>query len=188
VERRELISALQPMLGQVNVRVWSTALLEDAIRQALTGMRVQLTVSEVEDGKVTLAGVLPPSISKDRLEQSPQRDVPGIASIDLKVVSIADAMQWLRDQIAGIGIPDQTLSIARQDDSLVVHGRLDAGKEGAWHDLVSAFGQRFGPELSLQDDVTIAAAAAEPAEIAPTVRLQHTSDQSRTAGLHHARQ
>jgi type III secretion system YscD/HrpQ family protein len=168
VQRRELISALQPMLGKVNVRVWSTALLDDAIRQALAGMRLQLDVYGVADGKVTLTGVLPPSISRDRLEQNLQRDVPGIASIDLQVVSIADAIQWLRDQSAGIGIPDQTLSITRQGDSLAVAGRLDAGKEGAWRDLTSAFGQRFGAKLSLQDDVTFAAAAPKPVAITPT--------------------
>ncbi|HLT01071.1 MAG TPA: EscD/YscD/HrpQ family type III secretion system periplasmic domain-containing protein, partial [Geminicoccaceae bacterium] len=160
-QRRELISALQPMRGQVNVRVWSTALLQDSIRQALAGMRLQLDVAQVENGKVTLTGVLPPSISKERLQQNLQRDVPGIASIDLQVVSVAEAMQWLRDQIAGIGIPAQTLSITRQGDSLVVDGRLDAAKESAWHDLVSAFGQRFSPELGLQDDVTFATATAE---------------------------
>ena len=84
------------------------------------------------------------------------------------MVSIADALHWLRDQIAGIGIPDQTLSIARQGDSLMVEGRLAASQEGAWQDLVSAFGHRYGAELSLADDVTVAAASAEPElEITP---------------------
>jgi type III secretion system YscD/HrpQ family protein len=158
-QRRELLAALQPLQGSVDVRVWSTALMDQSIRQVLAGMRLQLDVSEIKEGKVVLAGVLPESVSEDQLRQALQRDVPGIASLDLKVVSESAASRWLRDQIVGIGVPEGTLSITPSDHSFVVDGRLDTSLEGKWRDVVTAFGQRYGSQLALRDNVTFGSEA-----------------------------
>jgi type III secretion system YscD/HrpQ family protein len=128
-------------------------------------MRLDLAVADVKEGKVVVTGVLTGSISEAELRERLQRDVPGIASIDLQVVSLAEATRWLGEQIAGIGVPGQTLTVARDGKGLTVDGGLPASQEGAWRDLVKAFGQRYGSRLSLQDDVTFA--AAPPVEQTP---------------------
>jgi type III secretion protein D len=153
-QRRELLAALQPLQGSLDVRVWSTALMDQSVRQVLAGMRLQLDVSETKEGKVVLAGVLPPSVSEDQLRDALQRDVPGITSLDLKVVSLSAATNWLRDQIAGIGAPERTLSITPNGHTFVVDGQLDSSLEGKWRDVVKGFGERYGSQIALRDDVT----------------------------------
>ena len=169
-QRRDLLSALQPFVGNVDIRVWSTALLEQSVTQALDGLRLQLDVSGTKDGKVVLAGVLPASMTEDRLKEELLRDVPGIASIDLEVISLAAAARWLQGQIAGIGLSEDALSIAHDDHSFVVSGRLDTGLQSKWQDLVKAFGQRYGHQLTLRDNVTFGPAAVTTATFNFSVR------------------
>lgn len=161
-QRRELLAALQPMQGQLDVRVWSTALMDESIRQVLSGLRLQLDVSETKQGKVVLAGVLPNTVSEDDLRAALQRDVPGITSIDLEVVSSAAAMRWLRDRIAGIGVAHEALKVSQEGHSFVVNGELETGLESKWHDLVQTFERRYGAQLALQDDVSFGSIGQGP--------------------------
>jgi type III secretion protein D len=160
-QRRELVSALRALQSGVQIRVWSTALLKASLEDALAGMRLDIAVSEVEDGKVVLTGVLPGSITEEELSQRLRSDVSGITSIDLDVASIAKASSWLRERVAAGGIPASSVSITADGHGLVAHGRLDASLQRTWHDLVSSFGQRYDGRLTLQDDVTFVVAGSD---------------------------
>jgi type III secretion system YscD/HrpQ family protein len=90
-QRRQLLAALQPVRSEVELHVWSTALLKESLQQTLAGMQLDVAVASVDDGRVVLTGLLPESMSASRLEQALRRDVPGIASIDFEATSVADA-------------------------------------------------------------------------------------------------
>jgi type III secretion system YscD/HrpQ family protein len=136
--------------------------LDASVKQALDGMRVELNVAPVSDGKVVLSGVLPGALSADQLREALHRDVPGLASIVLNVVSTSEATHWLHDQMAANGIDASEVSITHDDTSLIATGELAASVRGPWHDLAAEFVKRYGEQLTLQDKVTFTAAPENP--------------------------
>ncbi|MEO1018458.1 MAG: type III secretion system inner membrane ring subunit SctD, partial [Pseudomonadota bacterium] len=162
-QRQALVDALQEISSAIVIQVWATDLLRSSLNDALSGTSAPLQIAAIDRGDVELEGVLPDQSAITTIRARILEDVPGIKSLKMNVITVADASAWIGEAMARLAISSDTVKISIEDKALIAEGTLADGSRTAWHDLVTEFGSQFGQSVVLEDRVTFSAAPAAQA-------------------------
>lgn len=140
----------------VTLRVDSELL--DAARKVIARQnapaRAMLTVSEVRNGNVLLAGAVTTTSVRDAIFDAIRAEVPGIRDVGGNLYTAEDLSGVLIDRIASAGLAGK-LQVVDKQPEFVLRGRLNETDMARWEKLLLSFTDDYGTLLPIRATVAV---------------------------------
>ncbi len=116
--------------------------------------RAMLSVSEVRNGNVLLAGAVTTTGVRDSIFDAIRNEVPGVRDVGGNLYTAEDLSGVLQDRIASAGLAGK-LQVVDKQPEFVLRGRLTDTDMTRWEKLLLGFTEDYGTLLPIRATITV---------------------------------
>ncbi len=116
--------------------------------------RAMLTVSEVRNGNVLLAGAVTTTSVRDTIFDAIRAEVPGVRDVGGNLYTAEDLSGVLIDRMASAGLAGK-LQVVDKQPEFVLRGHLNEADMARWEKLLLGFSDEYGSLLPIRATVTV---------------------------------